>query len=470
MFPLRLGAPEDFARVAAALRSAEFAESAVHRILRDSGNSALGAETIERVDATVVSSAFLKLFVEMKPVPRAAVEAAMDRATLDSFLALDLIRSGNADSFEAPVFVYPVGELLIASDPYDRSVGADSVFPAIQTGTLHLLKLLPRGSVMDALDLCSGTGICALVLSKRAQRAVAADVTERAAHFAKFNRLLNDCGNVEIACGDLYSAVEGRTFDRIVSHPPYVPSMEESKIWRDGGSTGEAITRRIVEGLPEYLKPGGDFLALCLGSERDEAPFHLRARGGLGAAEAEFNLVFAVRKYFSPEELAGQVAKGENAAPLERAFHAAGVTRFCYGVLAIQRHESVGARSWTMRTKLGENTDAGSFEAVFERSRRCARAAELADMQPQLAPGVKATLTHSVDGAKFVATELMLETNFPFAHTIRLEPWIYPLLERFDGKRHVASIYAEGALPAELGYEDFASLVAMLIIQGYLMI
>jgi hypothetical protein len=475
MFPLRLGDPEDFARVAAALRGRDFEESAVHRILRDTGNTALGAESIEPKDAGGLdSSVLLKLFIELKPVPRAEVEAAMDRATLDSFLALDLVRRGDADCLASPVFLYPVGEMLIASDHYDKSSGADSVFPAIQTGTLHLLKLLSRGVVDDALDLCSGTGICALVLSRHVRHAVAADVTARAGHFAEFNRRLNDCRNVEIACGDLYGPVQGRTFDRIVAHPPYMPSAEDAKIWRDGGSTGEAITRRIVEGLPTYLRPGGDFLALCLGSERDEAPFHLRAREWLGEAEAEFNLIFAVRKYLSPEELAGQIAGGENAGGLERAFREAGVTRFCYGALAIQRHEGAGTRPWTMRTKLGANTGADSFEAVFGRSRECARPGALADLVPRLAPAARATVTHRVDESKFVATDVLMETEFPFAHAMKFEPWIFPLAARFDGSRNVARVYAEAraeeAVPANFQFEDFVSLVAMLIIQGYLTI
>jgi len=476
MLPLRLGDPEDFARVAAALRGPDFEESAVHRILRDSGNTALGAESIEPKVAggLASSSVLLRLFIELKRVPRAEVEAALDRATVDSFLALDLMRGGDADCFESPVFLYPVGEMLIASDHYNKSSGADSVFPAIQTGTLHLLKLLPRSAADDALDLCSGTGICALVLSRYVRHAVAADVTARAAHFAEFNRRLNDCGNVEIACGDLYGPVQGRTFDRIVAHPPYMPSVEEAKIWRDGGSTGEAITRRIVEGLPTYLRPGGDFLALCLGSERDEAPFHLRAREWLGEAEAEFNLIFAVRKYLSPEELAGQVAGGENADGVERAFREAGVTRFCYGALAIQRHEGAGTRPWTMRTKLGASTGADSFEEVFGRSRACTQLEAVADLRPRLAPTAKATVAHRVDESKFVATEVLLETEFPFAHAIEFEPWIFPLAARFDGSRNVATVYAEAkageALPAGFGFEDLASLVAMLIIQGYLTI
>jgi hypothetical protein len=207
-------------------------------------------------------------------------------------------------------------------------------------------------------------------------------------------------------------------------------------------------------------------------------------RSWLGEAEGEFNLLFAVRKSFSPEELAAQLAgktggggSAERAALLERAFHDAGVTRFCYGALVIQRHEdsaagSVAARAWTMRTKLAANTGADSFEAVFERSRACARPSDLADWRPRLAPAVSATVVHRVDGARFVATAATLETEFPFGQALRFEPWVFPLTARFDGSRSVATLYAEARaeemMPAGVEFEDFCSLTAMLIVQGFL--
>lgn len=475
-FPLRLGDPEDFARVAKALRTPLFSEASVHRALRGAGQSVLGSDAPGAdQDAAEEPGALLKLFVELKSIAREEVEQAMDRATLQSFLALDLIRAAG-EAYESPVFLYPVGGMLIASDHYDKSLGADSVFPAIQTGTLQLLKLMPRSPVDQALDLCSGTGICGLVLSRGARRAVASDVTERAGHFARFNRLLNECGNLEIAVGDLYQAVEGRSFDRIVAHPPYVPSVDESKIWRDGGTTGESITRRIVEGLPRHLKPGGEFFALCLGSEQQDVPYQQRVRGWLGEAESEFDVMVATQKLFSPEELAAQLASKEadpaqHAERLEKSFREAGAARFCHGALAIRRHEAPGTRCWTMRVKLAPSTRAESFEAVFVRSRECAQSGFAETMPLRPARGAKATITHTVEGTGFVASELMLETGFPFEQSIHLQPWIFPVLRLFDGRHTGAEVFerarAEGAVPDGCALEDFASLMAMLAMQGY---
>src|SRR6185369_4257091 len=130
------------------------------------------------------------------------------------------------------------------------------VFPAIYAGTLRFLRLLPQGRDLETLDLCGGSGIGALHFSRTVRAAATADITERAALFAEFNARLNEAA-VSSFCGDLYSPLSGRKFDVISAHPPFVPATGQNMVYRDGGNTGEEITRRIVEGLPTHLRAGG---------------------------------------------------------------------------------------------------------------------------------------------------------------------------------------------------------------------
>src|SRR6185436_16075364 len=120
-----------------------------------------------------------------------------------------------------------------------------------------------------------------------------------------FNQRLNGCRNVEVVQGDLYDAVPGRSFDRIIAHPPYVPALIESQVFRDGGETGESILRRIVEGLPERLRPGGDFYGMTAGWDAQDVRFEDRVRGWLGAAGPEFDMIFALQEVMAPEQVAG---------------------------------------------------------------------------------------------------------------------------------------------------------------------
>jgi release factor glutamine methyltransferase len=133
------------------------------------------------------------------------------------------------------------------------------------------LDALPAGG--RGLDLCTGTGCVAisLALGREGARVVATDVSEDALAVARENAAALGAV-VELATGDLWSAVHGaEPFDVIVSNPPYIPTTELAGLSRevrrepcialDGGDDGLAILRRIVQGAPSRLRPGG---TLCL--------------------------------------------------------------------------------------------------------------------------------------------------------------------------------------------------------------
>lgn len=111
---------------------------------------------------------------------------------------------------------------------------------------------------------------------------VASDITDRSTHFARFNSLLNGCTNIQVVKGDLFNAVDGRSFDRIVTHPPYMPTLEEARIWRDGGPIGDAILRRIIEQLPIYLRSGGTYVCFGLGIDSQTQRFEDKIRSWVG--------------------------------------------------------------------------------------------------------------------------------------------------------------------------------------------
>ena len=76
---------------------------------------------------------------------------------------------------------------VVASDRYNDADGGtwqappDAVFPALDTGTLKLLRLLPAAAPGgDTLDLCGGCGIVVRWhFSRTAKRAVSSDITTR---------------------------------------------------------------------------------------------------------------------------------------------------------------------------------------------------------------------------------------------------------------------------------------------------
>src|SRR5438105_9242584 len=120
------------------------------------------------------------------------------------------------------------------------ALAEDVVYPAILENTQEFLSMLPQIPCRRLLDLGAGTGVAALVAAQSyAEHAWACDIAPRSADFSEFNRRLNALENVTVGCGDLYDPVKGRQFDRIVTHPPYVPVLKPGCIFRDGGNDGE---------------------------------------------------------------------------------------------------------------------------------------------------------------------------------------------------------------------------------------
>ena len=98
-------------------------------------------------------------------------------------------------------------------------------------------------------------------------------------------------GRVEWLCGDFFAPVENKTFDLIVSNPPYVRHGEidtlepevrdyEPHLALDGGVDGLDCYRRIAAEAAGFLVPGG-YLLLEVGDYQAEAVCRLLRQAGL---------------------------------------------------------------------------------------------------------------------------------------------------------------------------------------------
>ncbi len=97
-----------------------------------------------------------------------------------------------------------------------------------QTDTLLLALAMRRegiGPGTDLLDLCTGTGALALHAARLGARVTAVDISRRAVASARLNTALARLP-VTVRRGDLLRALPGRTFDAVVSNPPYVPAPD----------------------------------------------------------------------------------------------------------------------------------------------------------------------------------------------------------------------------------------------------
>jgi ribosomal protein L3 glutamine methyltransferase len=130
------------------------------------------------------------------------------------------------------------------------------------------------------LDLCTGSGCLAILAALAFPRAKvdAVDLSEDALAVARRN--LADYrlkGRIRLVKSDLFTALSGRTYDLIVSNPPYVKAASMRRLPDEyrrepgmalaSGADGLDHTRRILAHAREHLNPGG-LLVVEIGHNR----------------------------------------------------------------------------------------------------------------------------------------------------------------------------------------------------------
>ncbi len=140
---------------------------------------------------------------------------------------------------------------------------------------------ISRRRVHDVLDLCTGSGCIAIAIANTFLEAQvdAVDISADALAVAQRNVEQHEVTDrVRLIEADLFAGVGGRTYDVIVSNPPYVPgeSMDhlpqeyrhEPDIALRAADQGLAIIARILHEAAEHLKPGG-ILMVEVGESRE---------------------------------------------------------------------------------------------------------------------------------------------------------------------------------------------------------
>lgn len=135
--------------------------------------------------------------------------------------------------------------------------------------------------VHRALDLCTGSGCLAILAAEQFPDAEvdAVDISHDALDVAQIN--VGEYGlesRVRLLQSDVFTAVEGETYDLIISNPPYVdaPSvaalpqeyLHEPEESLGSGEDGLDVTRVILERATDFLNPFG-VLVVEIGHNRE---------------------------------------------------------------------------------------------------------------------------------------------------------------------------------------------------------
>ncbi|HXE73598.1 MAG TPA: methyltransferase [Candidatus Nitrosotenuis sp.] len=208
----------------------------------------------------------------------------------------------------ATVDLYPCQGAYVFTDRAISPVRIERHVYELGEDSYLLARLTPRRPVERCLDLCTGSGIHAVLAARHARDCTGVDINPRALSFARVNAALN---GVDRKCaflrGDLYQPVGQRQFDLITANPPFVPTPEEGMHrYRTGGRSGEEVIERIVAGLPRHLRPGGTFAMVMNYPIMRSSHYLDRLRRWLGGGEgwgvallnyAELPLTFYVARH-----------------------------------------------------------------------------------------------------------------------------------------------------------------------------
>jgi carbamoyltransferase len=357
-----------FRRLREQLKSIGYAEATISKRLRIWHVVAIAltqypvyqARLRQRPDAL---STVISLLLIQDPVPREEADDALTHDVVDDLLAIGILIPADAGMVVATVSVYPCAGFYFVTDhrfwPVSHQHYNATPQPVMYIGedSYALAYLAPKvGGHGRVLDLCTGSGIQAILASRQARRVIGVDINERAVAFARFNASLNGvAARCDFRLGNLYQAVDGsnldkadRRFDLILANPPFVPSPhagEERLLFRDGGPAGDEILSRILEGLLAHLAARGMAAIVSLFVDQKRSSFKTRIKRWTGS-RSKVNLLLL--RFFSaaPEEFASWhtwQAFGDNFEAYSRRYNqwldtlrAAQITQVTSGILAIR--------------------------------------------------------------------------------------------------------------------------------------
>ena len=152
----------------------------------------------------------IDLFLLQGAVPAPELARLLDPAGRDVLLNSGLLVIDEQGVARARASLYPVGDRLIFSDhawpllphPGYLDTPPDQVM-YVGTDSRWLARATVRRPIHAALDLCTGSGIHALLAAPHARRVLAVDINPRAIQCTRFNLQASGMTNVEAVIGDL---------------------------------------------------------------------------------------------------------------------------------------------------------------------------------------------------------------------------------------------------------------------------
>lgn len=207
-------------------------------------------------EQTILNTLALLFFLGVE-VAEQRVYNVFNKEEVEGFIRIGMLSKTKSNTILALIRIVPYENYLFICDFIHFRRTEDERVYSPGRDSVMLAERGLRIPFKSTLDLCTGSGIQAILAAKRSGSVTAVDTNPRAVYFANLNLLLNEIDNATIKQGDLYEPVLSLTFDFIIANPPFVISPDMLEKYRYGGERGHDILVKILDGLPGHLKDGG---------------------------------------------------------------------------------------------------------------------------------------------------------------------------------------------------------------------
>ena len=179
---------------------------------------------------------------------------------------------------------YPINYLIGKKNFYGRDFYLEDgvLIPRFETEILIENILNVGVDFKNILDIGCGSGIISITLALEMPKSnvLGVDISKVALDVSNRNKELLEARNCEFKESNLFSSIEGKKFDLIVSNPPYInkEDMEvldervkkEPELALFGGEDGLDFYKAIIEKSHEHLNENG-YIAFEIGYNQGES-------------------------------------------------------------------------------------------------------------------------------------------------------------------------------------------------------
>ncbi len=168
------------------------------------------------------------------------------------------------DLVSAAIRIQPYERMLYVFNRDNSNTAPEETLMLISSSSLEVAHLVTRRPARNALDIGTGSGFLATLLSPFCERITAIDVNPAAIRAAAFNARWNGLKNISFRAGNLLEPVRGQDFDLIVCNPPFlitpIPAAFSSRyLFKHSGLPGDTFCLKLAREASQLLEEGGYF-------------------------------------------------------------------------------------------------------------------------------------------------------------------------------------------------------------------